>query len=262
MKPSTASDLNVPSIEAALAGRLIGRILYHQALDSTMDEVRRLAEDGHPEGTVVLAEEQAAGRGRFERPWHSAAGESLLFTVLLRPGAAHLPQLNMAASLAVAGAADEFTGGRATVKWPNDVRVKGRKIAGILVETAVEKGGPRYAAVGFGVNVNLETAGHPEIDRLATSLHSHAGHRLDRTAVLTSLLRRFDRLYGEVRDGASLTQRWSDRLETLGRNVRVSWQDRASEGYARAVDEMGRLIIDRPDGTTVTVSAGEVTLQE
>ena len=244
-------------------GHVVGkRVRYHAVLDSTMDEARRLAEADEPEGTVVVAEEQTAGRGRFGRSWVSPPGQDLLFSVVLRPTSAQMPYVNMAATLAVSGAVGDLTGLRPAIKWPNDVRVNGRKLSGILVETSVEAGEPKYAVVGIGLDVNLDVSDFPEIAAIATSMYMETGRRLDRTRVLLAVLERLDDLYVAVRQGRSLTDRWAAEMETLGRTVRVQWGDRVLEGRASGVDERGSLLLTRPDGDTVAVVAGEVTLQE
>ena len=245
------------------AGHVVGkRVRYHAVLDSTMDEARRLAEADEPEGTVVVAEEQTVGRGRFGRPWVSPPSQDLLFSVVLRPTSAQMPYVNMAATLAVSDAVADLTGLRPSIKWPNDVKVNGRKLSGILVETSVEAGEPKYAVVGIGLDVNLDTSQFPKIADIATSLYRETGRRQDRTKVLLAVLERLDDLYAAVRQGRSLTDRWAAEMETLGRTVQVRWGERVLEGRATGVDERGSLLLTRPDGDTVAVVAGEVTLQE
>ena len=227
-----------------------------------MDEARDLAESGEPEGVVVATEEQSAGRGRFDRAWVSPRGLNLHLTALLRPTAAQLPFVNMAATLATAHAASRFCDAQASVKWPNDVRVGGRKIAGILIETAASDRGLAYALVGIGLNVNFDPADHPEIADLATSIRRETGRPADRSAVLETLLARFDDLYAEVRRGrVAHRTRWAATLETLGRRVRLDWQGREVEGLAESVDERGNLVLRLPDGSAFTAVAGEVTSQ-
>ena len=256
------TDLDTGLVQGRLSHRLVGRrIVYRELLGSTMDEARTLAEGGEPEGTVVVAEEQTRARGRFDRAWVSPPGDSLSLSLLLRPTTAQLHYVNMAATLAVAKAVGDVTGLDAAIKWPNDVRVGGRKISGILVETAMDGAEVTYAVVGVGLNVNLDPSSYPEIAAIATSMLMETGRRTDRTTVLRLLLQHLDDLYGEVRAGHSLTDRWSERLETLGRRVEVRWRDRVVKGLARTVDEHGNLLLTRPDGSTFTAVAGEVTLQ-
>ena len=254
--------LDIEAVRRALAGRTIGsHILHYSSLESTMDEAGRLAGGGCPEGLVVVAEEQTAGRGRFSRSWISGPGESLLLSVVLRPNAEQLPQSNMAATLAVARTADEHVDGRVTIKWPNDVRIGGRKVAGILIEAESQAARIASAVVGIGLNVSVDTGGHPEIAATATSLVEQAGAPVERTGVLIDLLRQFDDLYAHVRSGGSLTDEWSSRMDTLGLDVRVRRGSELLEGVARAVDDQGNLVLERPDGSSLTVVGGEVTLQ-
>ena len=256
------TDLDIPLLRRRLSGRLLGcQVLYHDSLDSTMDEARRLAEQGEPEGTVVISEEQTSGRGRFHRSWITPRGQNLNLSVLLRPTLAQLPYVNMASTMAVCRAVQDLTGLAPAIKWPNDVRVNGRKLAGILIETAVEGAELTRTIVGIGLNVNFDPAQYPEIASFATSMSRETGQSIDRTPVLQIVLEQLDGLYREVEAGRSLTSDWAALLETLGRTVQVSWNDRVVEGRAESVDEQGNLILARPDGTTFTALAGEVTLQ-
>ena len=254
--------LNIEFLRSALSERLVGcRVLHYDSLDSTMDETRKLAEQGAPEGTVVIAEEQTAGRGRFNRAWISPRGQNLSFSVLLHPTQTQLPFINMAATLAVSKTIAGFAGLAPTIKWPNDVRVNGRKISGILIETAMELSERVQAVVGMGLNVNFDPSRFPEIASTSTSIFKETGQLSDRTEVLVRLLEHFDEYYCAVNNGDSLTKDWASQLETLGRNVQVRWQDQVFEGRAEAVDDQGNLILVRSDGSKVTVVAGEVTLQ-
>ena len=260
--PHHPPPLDTARVSRALSHRVIGsRIIHHQLVGSTMDEARDLAESGEPEGVVVATEEQSAGRGRFDRIWVSPRSQNLHLTAMLRPTAEQLPFVNMAATLATAHAASRFCDTQATVKWPNDVRVHGRKIAGILIETAASDSGLAYALVGIGLNVNFDPADHPEIADLATSIRRETGRPADRNAVLETLLVHFDDLYADVRRGESLTALWAATLETLGRRVRLDWQGREVEGLAESVDERGNLILRLDDGSAFTAVAGEVTSQ-
>ena len=256
------SDLDIESIRQELTNGVIGREIYHHnSVGSTMDEARLLAEQGVAEGVVVIAEEQTSGRGRFNRKWISPPGENLSFSVLLRPVFGQLAYMNMAATLAVVRAVAKLTGCDPGIKWPNDVRIDGRKISGILIETALEAGKVRYAIVGIGVNVNLDPHEHPEIGPIATSISSQVSAKVDRTLVLKLVLEFFDEFYEMIKNGVSLTEEWAGTLETLGRIVQLRWLDQVVEGKAEAVDEKGNLLLRRSDGSVFTAVAGEVTLQ-
>ncbi len=257
-----ASDLDIPTLRGALARRVIGcRICHYDEIGSTMDEARKLAMEGAPEGTVVIAEEQTAGRGRFKRAWVSPRGENLSFSVILTPSARKLPYMNMAATLAVARTVADCTDLQPTIKWPNDVRVSGLKISGILIETALESEDVVCAIVGIGLNVNFDPSLYAEIADISTSLFRETGRRRNRTPVLRALLEHFDDAYAAVRAGKSLTADWSAMLDTLGYKVTLRSQRETIEGIAESVDEQGNLLVRLADGRLHTASAGEVTSQ-
>ena len=254
--------LDVARIQTALSDSIVGhRIRYHQILGSTMDTARDLALEGEPEGAVVVAEEQNKGRGRFNRVWVSPPGLNLYFTVLLRPEREQLPYMNMAATLAVHDTAAVFAKLKPAVKWPNDVRVGGRKLSGILIETEFQGDSLSHALVGIGVNVNLAVSDHPEIADTATSLRSEAGREFDRSEALHSVLKNLDAWYARVKAGESLTEDWAATLETLGKQVELRWREQVITGLAESVDNQGNLTILQPSGERVTVVAGEVTSQ-
>ena len=256
------TDLDIPALERALGRRVIGhRVCHYDLIGSTMDEARRLAADGAAEGTVVIAEEQTAGRGRFNRAWVSPRGENLSFSVILTPPANRLPYMNMAATLAVARTVADVAGLQPTIKWPNDVRVGGLKISGILIETAIESADAVCAIIGIGVNVNFDPSRYAEIADISTSIYRETGQRRNRTPVLRTLLEHFDDSYAIVRSGGSLTAEWSAMLDTLGRSVSLRSQDETIEGVAESVDAQGNLLVRLPDGSLYTATAGEVTSQ-
>ena len=256
------TDIDVASLRGALRGQTVGcRIFHYKVIGSTMYQARELAEEGWPEGTVAVAEGQVDARGRFNRRWVSPTGRNLTFSVLLRPQTDQLAYVNMAATMSVADAVAESTGLSPNIKWPNDVRIRGRKLAGILVESSIESRELKYAILGVGLNVNFDPDEVLSIAGMATSLQRELGRSLDRTEVFESVLRYLDDWYGQVKDGRSLTEEWSSRLDTLGKSVQVKWQDQVFEGRAHRVTDQGNLVLARPDGSTFTVPAGEVTFQ-
>ncbi len=255
------SDLNIESLQRSLDGRVVGfQFHHHELLGSTMDETRRLAAQGAPEGTVVIAEEQTAGRGRFNRVWVSPKGQNISFSLLLKPHVDLLPQVNMAATLAVAHTI-EGAGLVPTIKWPNDVRIGGLKTSGILIENDIVGEGVSHCIVGIGVNVNFDPSKYEEIAKISTSLFKETGKITDRTEVLLRLLTSLDDLYAELRRGVSLTSRWSEYLDTLGKTVQLRWREEVVDGVAEGVDDQGNLLMRRSDGSLFTAVAGEVTLQ-
>jgi BirA family biotin operon repressor/biotin-[acetyl-CoA-carboxylase] ligase len=253
--------MDVEQVQRRLTTRRIGRDLrYYPTTGSTMDVARALAEAGAPEGVTVVADEQTAGRGRLGRSWVAPPGVNLYVSILVRPTPAAMKRLGMVAPLAVAEAVAAVGGPPVTFKWPNDVRVGGRKLSGILIESGFAGNVPAYAVVGIGLNVNLEVARYPEIAALATSIARETGRPVSREEALAALLNAFERSY-ECPDADAVRAAWRARLETLGQEVDVSFGGRTEHGLAEDVDEDGALILRRADGTRVVLPAGEVTLR-
>jgi len=211
-------------------------------------------------GTVVLAEEQTAGRGRFGRAWVSPAGKNIYLTLLLRPTVDQLRRLSIITPLAVALAIEETTGLTPQIKWPNDVLLSGRKVSGILIETDFSGSEPRYALLGPGVNVNFEIDPASEIAGIATSLKQELGADVSREAVLAALLNHLEALY-TAPDPRAVREAWKSRLETLGRDVTLTFRGESFPGHAEDVDDAGNLILRLPDGSHRTFEAGEVSLR-
>ncbi len=255
-------SLHLESIDERLNTAFVGRrLLHHASVSSTQDVARSEAEGGAPEGTAVVAEEQTAGRGRLGRSWVSPAGANLYVTLVLRPSLERMRSLSMVAPLAVAQAVETTTRLSPRIKWPNDLLVAGRKLAGVLIDTELSGQMPKYSLVGVGLNVNLDVQAIPEIASIAISLRQELGHEVSREEVLAAFLNRFEALYVESERGTAVYEAWRSRLETLGRRVRVTSGDQVEEGLAEDVDAEGNLILRRPDESRVTVVAGEVTLR-
>lgn len=223
--------------------------VHHRLTDSTNDRARHLAGVGAPHGTLVTAEEQTAGRGRQGRTWTASPGRALLASVLLRdpPRPALLP---LAAAVATAEACEAVAAVRCSIKWPNDVWVGERKVAGILVEARPGEG---WAVVGIGVNVSTALGElPPELRETATSL-AIAGGSARTEEVLEPLLAALERWQAAA--PRELLAVWRERDALAGRRVR--WRD--GEGTARGVDDEGALVVDTTAGR-VALNAGEVHL--
>ncbi|MGH7485890.1 MAG: biotin--[acetyl-CoA-carboxylase] ligase, partial [bacterium] len=219
---------------------------------------------GAPEGAIAIAEEQTAGRGRLGRSWTSPAGVNLYFTIILRPTLEQLRYLSLIAPLAIGQAIEEAAGLQPRIKWPNDVAINDKKVAGILIESEISGDSVLFALVGPGINVNLDVAAHEEIRDIATSLRAELGRDVSREEVLAATLNHFESLYDALRRGEVVAMAWKHRLDTLGKHVRVSGPGGAliDEGVAVDADSDGSLILRRDDGSHVRVEAGEVTLRE
>lgn len=252
--------LDLDAVNASLNTERFGRrIVYETSCDSTMNVARREAESGAVEGTVVIAEEQTAGRGRFGRSWVSPAGKNLYLTIVSRPSADRLRVLGMAAPLAVCHAARGVAAVQPAVKWPNDVLIDGRKLSGMMTESEIAGSDVRFSLTGIGVNVNLDVASAPEIASIATSLREETGADVSREAVLAALLNRFETLFDSPLP--ALVEAWRAALETLGREITVTLGDETHRGLAEDVDDDGNLVLRLPDGSRMTFEAGEVSLR-
>jgi BirA family biotin operon repressor/biotin-[acetyl-CoA-carboxylase] ligase len=254
--------LDLPEVENRLTTATIGRrIVYLTSTGSTMDVARADAQAGAVQGTVVIAEEQSAGRGRFGRSWVSPAGKNLYFTVILRPGAEMLRALSVASPLAICQAIEANTGLSPAIKWPNDVLISGRKVAGVLIETELSGASPQFSLVGIGLNVNFDIPGDSEIAAIATSLKGELGRDASRAEVLASILNAMESLLETAGRGESIVPGWKARLETLGRAVTVTFHGQTYEGVAEDVDTDGNLLLRDGSGELLTIEAGEVTLR-
>lgn len=254
------SDISPASILQNLTTSIIGQhIRYYHTIPSTMDTAKKAARQGAAEGTIVIAEEQTAGRGRLGRSWLSPRG-GIALSIILRPNLRQLPRLIMVASLAASHSIEQVSGLKTDIKWPNDVLIRGKKACGILVESAIRGQTVDWAIVGIGINVNLDPADFPEIAAIATSLSAELGRNVSRLDILRTLLSEMELLYLALRRGEPIHEEWRSHLETLGKMVRVSSGGLVEEGRAESVDEDGSLLLRRSDGSLAVLTTGEVTL--
>jgi BirA family biotin operon repressor/biotin-[acetyl-CoA-carboxylase] ligase len=242
------------------------RFVYRPVAKSTMDDARRMLERMRlTPGAVILADSQTEGRGRNGRTWVSPPDVNLYFTFLLFPEPRAVRPLAYVTPLAVAAAIEEVSAaaGKKIVpdlKWPNDVLVDGRKIAGVLIE--VDHLPDRLAAiVGVGINVNLDPDDFEEISGIATSLKAAIGAPVAREEVLASFCNHFESLYEEALSGSLRPfEAWRDRLVTLNRRVVAEVDGISLAGRAVDVAEDGALIVERDDGVRERIEAGDVVL--
>ncbi len=245
-------------------------ILVYSEVGSTNDIARDLGEKGAPEGTVVLADMQTAGRGRAGRAWWTPPGVALAVSILVRPRRppADWPQLAMLAGLAAVEAV-EAAGCPAGLKWPNDLMIppalgedfppaSWRKAGGILVEAVP----PDFAVIGIGINVNtlLEEV-PPELIDVLGSLRQTLGRSVPRSIVLEGLLQAFARWYSGWHEGARVWEPWADRLIMLGHRVRIHAAGEVWEGIAESVSAAGGLWLRLLDGRRMHFLAGDVSLR-
>jgi BirA family biotin operon repressor/biotin-[acetyl-CoA-carboxylase] ligase len=230
------------------------RLLVRESVESTNDEVRSLAKDGAADGLIILANRQTAGRGRRGAAWFSPEGESLAFSVLIRPQEpkALWPRLALAAGVAVAEAIENF-GVQAGIKWPNDVWIGQRKVAGILVEA-----GPDFAVVGVGLNVNTVDF-PPEVSKIATSLRIETLREWPRAEVLAAFVHRFAIRREQIGDGFErLINAVSERCILTGRNVSLLTASGLRQGVVEGIAASGELLLRTPAGLERLIQADEI----
>jgi len=256
------NSLSPTSITDNLATRFIGqRVIYYPRLTSTMEVAKREARRGAAEGTVIIAEEQTAGKGRMKRVWLSPRG-SIALSIVLYPGIVYLPSLIMLASLTVVRSIEAITGLRLQIKWPNDVLINGKKVCGILIESEVRGNIVDYSIIGIGVNVNLRLSDFPDILPTATSLSDELGGNVSRLDVIRRLLVEIERLYLATLAGESIYEAWRDSLVTLGARVRVRSGEAMYDGVAESVARDGSLLLRLSDGNLTKIVAADVTLRD
>lgn len=259
-------------IADGLGTQVIGRrIDSHETIDSTNLEAKRIAAEGAPDGTVVVAEEQGVGRGRLSRPFFSPPGKGIWFSVLLRPDfllPQEAPKFTLLAAVAVARAMKSFDLTPA-IKWPNDLLYEGKKLVGILTEMSAELDRIGYVVIGTGINVNIAEDEFPEeLREVATSLAIMKGEKLPRVKFLQAVLRAMDDLYVKVRQQgfAPVLTEWREYSITLGQKVRVIGAREgvdSFEGVAKDIDEDGALLVETDgDKKLRRVVAGDVSIRK
>ena len=247
-------------------GQLIGNaIRVLPQTTSTNDEASRAALEGHPEGLVIFAESQSAGRGRMGRRWSSPAGRGLWFSVLLRPSLApsECTQLTAASANALVRAIQSTTGITPEIKWPNDLLIKGKKIAGILTEMSAELEHVRSVILGIGIDATQTASEFPaDLRNIATSLKLATGKIVSRADLAEAVLRELDREYARIVAGqfAAVAEEWGSRCSTLGKQVTIDMGARRVRGRAEALDENGALLLRTEHGRIERIIGGEVTL--
>lgn len=255
-------------IRNVLQTDFIGRKIYaFDKTDSTNDIASRLAEAGEPEGALVVAEQQAKGRGRLGRTWFSPKGKGLWFSIILRPGLppSAAPQVTLAGAVACAKAVRDIAGLDALIKWPNDVVINNKKVCGILTEMNTDMDRIRHVVMGVGMNVNVGGEEFPrELTATATSVKIETSKDISRLALLAAVLHVFEELYARLKAGdfESVKQEWIGLSNIVGKYVRVTTEGRTLDGYAVGVDFRGNLIVRLANGLNEHIISGDVRIIE
>jgi len=259
-----AADVLIPALlRRRLEGTSFAKHIHHFfKIGSTNDVALEMAHEGAPHGTVVLAEQQTAGRGRVGRGWHSEKSNGIYMSVLLRPALtpAEAPLITLVAGLAVRDAVAEQTGTAADLRWPNDLLVSGKKAGGILTEMHAEPDRVHFVVVGIGVNVNHESL-PPDLRGIASSLRIETGRTHSRSDLVVRVLRGLDGYYNQfLRQGGEVVLRRFAEVSSFceGKRVRVATAKETFLATTAGLEPNGLLRVTRENGKTEPVLAGDV----
>ncbi len=249
-------------ISPMLKTRIIGKeLIYHDIVGSTNTVAYNLAKSGAKEGVVVIAEKQTKGRGRLSRAWSSPKEKGVYLSVILRPKMTPFkaPVMTLMAAVSLAQAIRENADVRAFIKWPNDILINGKKVAGILTEMEAEADSVKFLILGIGINVATKDS---ELPRGATSIMREAGDFVARPTLVKALFERLERNYLLIQKEGFLPIRmeWRNLSVTLGRRVRATCMRKAIEGEAVDIDSDGALKIRLDNGFYERVMAGDLAL--
>ncbi len=259
------AKINGEKLTALLQGCPMGKkLIYKETVDSTNLVIKRAALAGAPHGTVAMAEQQTAGRGRRGRSWASPPGDNLYFSLMLCPDfpTRMAPMLTLVMAVAVAQAV-RHEGVNGKIKWPNDLVVNGRKVCGILTELYLKEDDSFYVIIGTGINVNQQDF-PAELKKTATSLCIEKGGMISREELLSSILHFFNDYYNRfIQDGnlSGLRKEYEGLLVNCDAQVEVQDPKGSWRGVAKGINDTGELLVRREDGGIEAVFAGEVSVR-
>lgn len=253
-------------LESRLETRWAGRPLsYYDKLSSTNLQAKLDAENGAPQGALIVADMQTAGRGRRGRAWSSPAGMNVYFTLILKPDfpVEMASMVTLVMGLAVAEGIRETCGVEARIKWPNDIVIKGRKVCGMLAEMSTERDFIHYVVIGVGINVKQQEF-VPEIADMATCLEQECGEAVSRARLVANVMKSFEAYYERFEQDGNLEgflEKYNGMLAGIGGEVRVLDPKGEFQGISRGINGTGELLVEREDGTLEAVYAGEVSVR-
>ncbi len=260
--PDVMNETELKSIlNTSWAGQ---ELFYYDSIDSTNTKAKELAEQGYPGGTLVVADQQIAGRGRRGRSWDSPSGSGIFMTLLLKPdiNPNHASMLTLVAALAAAKAISEVTGRQAGIKWPNDIVLNGKKICGILTEMSAQFDYINHIVIGIGINVHTEEFPE-ELRETASSLLLECGRHFHRADIIEKTLEYFEQYYAvflETEDLSGLIREYNAILVNIQKMVKVLDPKEPYEGKAMGITPKGELIVDTWESRKL-VSSGEVSVR-
>ncbi|MGD1044497.1 MAG: biotin--[acetyl-CoA-carboxylase] ligase [Bacteroidota bacterium] len=252
-------------LKRGLTTQVFGRKLFiYDSIDSTNALAKTFANEGAEEGTVIIADHQTAGRGRFGRTWLAESGSSLLFSIIVRPtfGTDKIGLLPFFAAVGIANAVETITGTQCECKWPNDILLKGKKCCGILMESTSQQNKFDYAIIGIGLNVNQKNFFN-ELEGKATSLSSECGIEFNRRNVFCQIMSSLELLYSNVSKGDfnTVLMEWKTRATIFGKRITMTQATDVIDGIAIALADDGGLVVETETYQRV-FHAGDVTLAE
>ena len=258
---------NAFEIGSNLKTSFIGKdISFYKEIDSTNETAKEFASKGAKEGFAVVADSQTKGKGRLGRRWDSPAGVNIYTSIILCPDMPPVcaPQLTLTAAVAVAETITEYLGRPPEVKWPNDILINSKKIAGILTEMNSEMDRINFVVIGIGVNMNMSKKMLPdELRLIATSLKEEAGEEISRIDFIQTLYLNMEKWYKKyLKDGFEpVRNAWKGYFRMEGKMVKVKEMDRVIEGAALGIDEDGALILREKGGNILRVTSGDVEVR-
>ena len=253
-------------VQSRLETKRMGKeIRYFSTIGSTNQYAKKIAEEGAASGTLVIADEQTAGKGRRGRSWVTPPGETIAFTLLLRPKLSpdRVSMVTLVMGLAVAKAVNTLYPLKAGIKWPNDVVINGKKLCGILTEMSAEVMHVNHIVIGVGINANM-TSFPKELSRIATSLKLELGRDVSRAELIAQVMAEFERLYEKFEEDGDL-RAVSEEYNALCLNaesmVRVLDPNGEYTGTSHGINALGELLVETESGQVRNVYAGEVSVR-
>ena len=257
--------MTAEEVESLLDTEWAGKpVVYYPETDSTNIRIRHLGDEGAPHGTLAVADRQTAGRGRRGRTWESPGGSCIYMSILLRPDLApeKAPMLTLVMACGVAEGIMDCADVKVQIKWPNDIIVSGKKLAGILTEMSTQVDYINHVTVGVGINVNVQN--FPEEIQTATSLLSETGTQTKRAPVIAAVMKHFEenyKIFMQTEDMSGPMEKYSSLLVNQGREVLILEKDAEYKAYAEGINQKGELVVRREDGTVENICAGEVSVR-
>lgn len=255
-------------IKGLMDTKLIGReIIFLESVDSTNNYAKKIGEEEFQEGTLIIAEEQTAGRGRLGREWISPKSKGIWMTIMLKPDIKpeQATQITLIAAFAVVKAIKKICNIDVMIKWPNDVVIKGKKLCGILTEMGAEIDRINYLIVGIGINANTDKMDfvNSGLD-IATSLKIQKGESIDRKLLISDVIKNFEELYIDFIEKGSIEHIIKDYKKvsaTLGKEIKILTKGEERLGVALDINNYGHLIVKMDDGKIKEISSGEVSVR-